>query len=224
VQCNGQPLKAAPGDWWLDKSFGRLDLAGAARVGINAITIRAAPFTMYHELEPAYLLGEFALLPGASGFIIAPDRPLELGPWNAQGHPFYASGVSYRERFQIPAPAVRNRYVVALTDWYGSVAKVLVNGQLAGYIGYPPWQCDVTKQLKAGVNEIDLVVVGTLKNTLGPHHGKPGLGTAWPGMFQKGPNPGPPPGNEYDTVGYGLFAPFALQESSSSDSSLKLKP
>jgi hypothetical protein len=29
-------------------------------------------------------------------------------------------------------------------------------------------------------------------------------------MFQKAPNPGPPPGASYSTVGYGLFEPFAL--------------
>ena len=41
-------------------------------------------------------------------------------------------------------------------------------------------------------NTIEVTVIGTLKNTLGPHHGKPALGTAWPAMFQKAPSPGPP--------------------------------
>jgi len=29
-------------------------------------------------------------------------------------------------------------------------------------------------------------------------------------MFQRGPNPGPPAGPEYDTVGYGLSEPFTV--------------
>jgi hypothetical protein len=29
-------------------------------------------------------------------------------------------------------------------------------------------------------------------------------------MFQKGPDQGPPPGNAYHTLGYGLFEPFSL--------------
>lgn len=65
-------------------------------------------------------------------------------------------------------------------------------------------------------NEIEVVVIGTLKNTLGPHHGKPGLGRAWPGMFQRGPNPGPPPGADYATVGYGLFEPLVLKQATRS--------
>jgi len=91
------------------------------------------------------------------------------------------------------------------------VAKVKVNGAPVGIIDAPPWQLEVTSALRRGGNRIEVVVVGTLKNTLGPHHGQPGLGTAWPGMFQKGPASGPPPGSEYDTVGYGLMAPFVLK-------------
>ena len=99
-----------------------------------------------------------------------------------------------------------------LPNWYGSVARVLVNGKAAGYISAPPWECDVTRQLKRGKNRIEVVVIGTLKNTLGPHHGKQPLGSAWPSMFQNGPKDGPPPGSEYSTVGYGLFEPFVLQQ------------
>jgi hypothetical protein len=101
---------------------------------------------------------------------------------------------------------------VALTNWYGSVAEVRVNGEVAGYIGAPPWQCDVTGQVSNGDNTVEVIVIGTLKNTLGPHHGKPSLGTAWPGMFQRAPMSGPPPGSEYDTVGYGLSEPFQFKQ------------
>jgi hypothetical protein len=31
-------------------------------------------------------------------------------------------------------------------------------------------------------------------------------------MFQKGPPNGPPPGLAYDTVGYGLFKPFTVEQ------------
>jgi hypothetical protein len=87
-----------------------------------------------------------------------------------------------------------------------------VNGKAAGYIDAPPWEKDVTKWIKRGQNNIEVAVYGTLKNTLGPHHGKPGLGAAWPGNFQKGTTPGPASGTSYDTVAYGLFAPFILKQ------------
>ena len=91
------------------------------------------------------------------------------------------------------------------------MAKVTVNGRLAGYVTHQPWDCEVTPWIKRGVNAIQVQVIGTLKNTLGPHHGSPGLGSAWPAMFQKGPDKGLPPGSQYATVGYGLFEPFVLQ-------------
>jgi hypothetical protein len=222
ITCNGQPVKAKRNDWWLDKAFGRIGLASAARIGENVITIQASPFTMYHELEPAYVLGGFTLKPADRGFVITPDQDLTLGTasqasaaavrqgWNLQGHPFYSAGVSYRERFDVEQRA--GRFMVILPNWYGSVAKVTVNGKPAGFIDAPPWECDVTKWVKRGQNEVEVTVIGTLKNTLGPHHDNPALGAAWPGSFHKGPNSGPPPGANYSTVAYGLFEPFVLEQ------------
>ena len=130
--------------------------------------------------------------------------------WNEQGHPFYAAGVAYAQKFEVAKPA--GRYRVALPDWYGSVAEVKVNGKSAGYISAPPWECDVTELVKRGANTIEVVVIGTLKNPLGPHHGNPPTGSAWPAMFRNGPTDGPPPGERYSTIGYGLFEPFVLRQ------------
>jgi len=222
ITCNDQQVKAKRNDWWLDKAFGRIGIASAARVGENVVTIKASPFTMFHELEPAYVLGDFALKATDKGFGIAPVRVLSLGQsgqpgspsvragWNLQGHPFYSAGVSYKESFDVKERA--GRFAVRLPNWYGSVAKVVVNGKLAGFIDSPPWDCDVTKWVKRGRNEVEVTVIGTLKNTLGPHHGNPALGAAWPGGFHVGPSPGPPPGASYSTVAYGLFEPFVLRQ------------
>ncbi len=231
ITCNGQLLKPKPNDWWLDRAFGRMDLASAARMGENVVTVKASPFTMFHELEAAYVLGNFTLKPADKGFIVGPDHPFAPGScekpaagqsnpagsatnsnrigWNLLGHPFYSAGVSYRERFDVDKPS--GRYVVALPSWYGSVAKVTVNGRFAGYIDAPPWECEVSRWLLRGRNDIEVIVIGTLKNTLGPHHGNPALGVAWPGTFQKAPESGPPPGAAYSTVAYGLFEPFVLK-------------
>jgi len=53
-------------------------------------------------------------------------------------------------------------------------------------------------------------VIGTLKNTLGPHHAGQLRGFAEPFSFERAPEHGPPPGTKYDTIGYGLFQPPAL--------------
>ncbi|MCU0960919.1 MAG: hypothetical protein MUF48_12510 [Pirellulaceae bacterium] len=404
ITCNGSPVTAPAGSWWLDKSFGKIDLTRVARPGPNAVTLRAQPFTMFHEIAPAYVLGDFSLRATASGFVIVPPETLVMdralahatdiegvawlssgigfqrdpaaeegndgapyiafdlgkltnlsaidiwnyneaaatgrgirrlevrgsatpegpaawslhlgtfdlarapgGPagtktafaqrlpieangvryikftivsnhngvtfpatdggtdhafvglsevrfytpqnstplagvtirgvsselvveggfdrravhavdgsglgevpqgWHQQGMPFYADAVAYTQSFRVDQP--RGRYRVAVPKWYGSVAKVVVNDQLCGHLVSQPWEVDVTSAIRPGENSVQILVTGTLKNTLGPHHGSPGVGSAWPGMFQQGPEQGPPPGAAYHTLGYGLFEPFAL--------------
>ena len=454
ITCNGKPVSAKEGDWWLDKSFGKVDLSTAAKIGANEVTVTARPMTMWHELEAAYLIGDFSLESAGKGFRVRAPKQLTLLPrediddihtgdlervswltsgvgfapesglkddrephvvfdlggeklvtsmkiwnynernltkrginqlkvyssntptlppkeqpatqrgrgrgnqaaepthrligefaltegssngpqtlvfeapvvdrlckylvfeiisnhngvtypipepkegeepqtfddnafvglaeikvyhqfqsggiyeieplvvskvsselvvrshertvkhivdgsglirpergWNRQGMPFYADGVAYTQTFDLgnvepmshqhrqlltgeiviytePAP----KFVVSLGKWYGSVAKVIVNGNEAGYIGFAPWECDISKHVKQGRNEISVVVIGTPKNLLGPHHGGAIRGTAWPGMFMNAPKDGPPAGRNYDVIGYGMFEPFVVLE------------
>jgi hypothetical protein len=211
IACNGVAAKLIPGAWWLDRSFGRIDLKTAARVGENSVTIKASPFTVFHELEPAYVLGNFSLRSAQSGFVIVRETPLKLLTlgWNGQGHPFFSGGVAYGEAFDVPRPS--GRYFVELSAWLGSVAKVAVNGEPAGTIAWRPWECEVTDLLRPGRNTIEVSVIGTLRNTLGPHHAGPPRGIVAPGMFTQAPASGPPPGEQYSTIGYGLFRPFVLR-------------
>ncbi len=212
ITCNGKTIAARDGAWWLDKSFGRIDITNFARLGENTVKIKASPFTIYHELEPAYVLGEFKVKPEEAGFVIIGEQESNLKPgnWKDQGNWFYADRVSYRQTFDISRPA--GSYVVELHDWYGSVAEIKVNGQSAGYVGYQPFQRDITDWIRTGEIAVEVIVTGTLKNTLGPHHAGSGVGSAWPGMFQKGPENGPPAGRRYHTIGYGLFEPFVLKQ------------
>jgi hypothetical protein len=210
ITCNGKAVSPIKDQWWLDKSFGKLDITSAAKPGENTVTLKASPMTIYHELEPVYLLGDFALKATDQGFEIGPASGLNLGEWDRQGCPFYAADVSYSQTFTVAKPA--GRYMVELSEWYGSVAEVLVNGRSAGFIAYQPWRIDVTEQIKPGLNKVSVVVTGTLKNMLGPHHAGEGLGAAWPNMFHDGPETGPPPGKQYHTISYGLFKPFTLEQ------------
>ena len=218
ITCNGKAVKAKQGSWWLDKSFGKIDISSAVKTGENKVTIKACPFTVSDEIAAIYIVGDFRVEPNDFGFVIVRDEPMQTGPWNKQGYPFYGDGVSYKQRFNVrqtdgrPGLAERGRggHFVRLTGWYGSVAKVLVNGKEAGYIWHQPWQCDVTGQIKKGDNEIEVIVIGTLKNTLGLHHGRQSPGQVSPGAFREAPPTGPPAGSKYQTIPYGLFEPFEL--------------
>lgn len=210
ITCNGQEVVAGEGAWWLDRAFGRIGLVGVAREGMNELRLEARPFTILHELEPVYVRGSFALESGERGFVIVEDSGLVCGEagWNAQGHPFYSGGVEYRREVDWDGKSDSVR--VRLPSWYGSVATVSVNGKEAGVFVSAPWEVDVSDVMRRGRNEVVVKVVGTLKNTLGPHHAGAGRGSAWPGMFHQGPKQGPPAGAKYDTIGYGLFAPFEV--------------
>ena len=215
LTCNDQTVSPIPGEWWLDKAFGKIDISKTARKGENIFTIKASPMTIYHELESAYVLGHFSLKAVDKGFTIVETKPITLTQaedqgWDKQGYPFYAAGVTYTETFDVAK--TEGQFKVRLTNWYGSVAKVTVNDQLAGYIAYQPWDCDVTEWIKPGSNKVEVTVIGTLKNTLGPHHFGPVSGRAWPSMFKEGPETGPPAGKDYHTLSYGMFEPFMLEQ------------
>lgn len=208
ITCNGKAVKAKQGSWWLDKSFGKIDISSAVKTGENKVTIKACPFTVYDEIASVYVLGDFRVEPNDSGFVIVRDEPMQTGPWNKQGYPFYGHGVSYKQRFNVRQ--TDGRHYIRLTRWNGSVAKVRVNGREAGYIWHQPWQCDVTSQIKKGNNEIEVIVIGTLKNTLGLHHSKQSPGQVRPQAFREAPPTGPPAGIKYNVIPYGLFEPFEL--------------
>ncbi|MDR3197971.1 MAG: hypothetical protein LBU34_08910 [Planctomycetaceae bacterium] len=395
IYCNDQEVKPQADSWWLDKSFGKIDLSKVAKVGKNSVKIVAQPMTIEHELEPAYLLGDFSLQKSDKGFIVVPPQPLSLElhkqanvlkhseeiehvawlsagvgfrpnkpelkdiapslqfdfgkeqqiamiriwnyneqnlkqrgvktleitglgkidlpvgdglayelpfnspqkfqtisfqilanhnsvtypiaensqpkdngfaglaevqfltkeddklvpikdvtvkasselvldshdrkakylvdgsgfnsikpTWNQQGMPFYTGKVEYSQTFNVEnIDNSTKNYFVKLppspNGWYGSTAQIVVNGQSAGFVVSAPWQVDITKFLGNGKNEIAVVVYGTPKNLLGPHHAGMLRGQAWPSAFHHAPEH-QPNGDAYDTIGYGLFEPFVL--------------
>lgn len=207
VDCNGTPLAAPAGEWWLDRAFGRMDISKCARVGENTLTITARPMNVFHELEAAHIVGDFSLKPAAKGFVIIPSAPLGLGEWKAQGLPLYGHRVAYTATV---TAAPGGRHVLALPAWKGVVAKVLVNGADAGHVCAPPMECDITEKLKPGENTVEVVVYGSLRNTLGPHLGDNSTGLTHPGSWGKAPETGQPAGADYFSMGYGLEKPFEV--------------
>ena len=210
VFINDKEVAAAPGEWWLDRSFGVYPIGGRIVSGRNKLTVKARPFTIHTELEPVYLLGGFRLAAIGRGFEMRSPASLAAGAWNAQGWPFYGEAVRYTKAFVVPEAEAGSSYRLRLGPWLGATAEVFVRGQRIGTAAFPPFEVDLTGSLSAGRNEVSVVVYGTLRNTLGPFHNDPPLGRAWPGSFQQGAKGGLPPGSEYSSVGYGLFEGFQV--------------
>ena len=213
VSINGNQIQPLENRWWLDKAFGAFDIGRYVVDGENRILLKSSPFTIYTELQPVFILGDFALDSRETGFGIVSATSLKLGSWAEQGMPFYGGRIEYTKKVQLSDADLKSQKVfVLLQKWSGVVAEILVNGKNAGLIGFEPFELDIRQQLKPGVNEVSVIVYGSLKNTLGPHHNNPLLGRAWPGAFQQGAKEGRPPGSKYHVLGYGLLEDFKIEE------------
>ncbi|MCU0247233.1 MAG: hypothetical protein MUC42_11695 [Bryobacter sp.] len=206
VSVNGHIVSPKPGAWWFDRDFAVYEIGAHARTGRNVITLAASPMTIHHELEPVYVLGNFNVRPAERGWTIVPAAALAPGDWTTQGLPHYGHSVVYSREFRLEP---RRSYKVRLGDWKGSVAEVRVNGRPAGLIGWPPYECDITAEARAGINRIEVVVTGSPRNHQGPYHGKPNPGLAAPGSFRAAPYP-QPAGAAYQLLPYGLQAEFQV--------------
>jgi hypothetical protein len=207
VTLNGKEVKPETGKWWLDHNFAVFNIGSSIKEGENIITLKASPMKIHSEVEPVYILGNFSVEPAAKGFIIkAPQSKLTTGSWLTQGLPFYSWGMTYSKEFNVEKN--EGTFEVSLADWKGTVAEVTVNGQPAGLVAFPPYHADVTGFIKQGTNKIDIKIIGSLKNLLGPHHNNPAVGIAAPGMWRNVKIY--PAGKDYQQNDYGLMTDFIL--------------
>lgn len=210
VTVNGKAVDSIPGEWWLDRAFGVYPIGPYVRPGANTIVLEAARMTVHHELEPVHLIGDFGVVPQVRGWKLSAPAPLALGPWKEQRLPFYSHSISYSRAIDLGRAPSHAK--VQLGKWNGTMAEVLVNGKSAGVIGCQPYEADISKFARAGSNQVEVVVYGSLKNLLGPHHGKINRGLASPWSFRNAPAQ-PPAGSEYDLEAYGLFEDFRVTSS-----------
>ena len=207
VFINDSEIKPIPGKWWLDKGFGVFNIEQFVHVGKNKISITAKPFSVHAEIEPVYILENFALSSAEKGWDIIKAKPLQIGSCKNQGMQMYGNEVVYTKKININKNTSQ-KYFVELGKWNGTVATVFVNKKQAGIISLEPYSCDINKYLKNGENEIEVHIIGSLKNTLGPHHNNhaPGLVSPWHWRYVKNY----PSGKDYDVYDYGLMEDFKI--------------
>ena len=204
VSVNGDAVQAQPGKWWLDVDFGVYPIGKLVKPGRNSIKLAARPMSVHNELEPVHIIGDFGVAAQDRGFKIVPASALKLGPWKDQNLPFYSDTVSYSQQFNLERGA---SYKVALGKWEGTVAEVRVNGKSAGIVGWQPYEAPIDGLVNSGSNVIEVLVTGSLKNLLGPHHGNISRGLVSPANVRNGPET-MPPGARYDLLPYGLIEDF----------------
>lgn len=207
VEVNDSLVIPESGKWWLDRAFGVFNVGQMIRKGDNTITLKVSPMKVHAELEPVYVTGDFLLRPAAKGWALAPPvKTLTTGSWKEQGMPFYSWGITYGREYANVEP--EGKFFVSLNNWKGTIAEVYVNGQKADPVAFPPYRSDVSKLIKEGKNKIEVKVIGSLKNLLGPHFNNPAPGMVSPWLWRNVKSY--PPGQDYQMLDYGLYDDFTL--------------
>ncbi len=207
VSVNGMQINPEDGKWWLDREFRVFDISKQVKPGENTITLICSPMKVLAEIEPVYITGNFSVTPAIRGWILEPPvKELTTGSWKEQGIPFYSWGVTYSKEYDFGD--AEGQYLVRLDKWSGTVAEISVNKEPAGIIGFPPFELDITRLAGKGSNTIEVKVIGSLKNLLGPHFNNPAPGLASPWSWRNVESY--PPGEDYQLIDYGLFDEFEV--------------
>jgi hypothetical protein len=165
---NDHPLdlsKASPGE--LPDSL-ELPLEGLTHKGSNRIRLSIGPVhTDEAPLgEPLYLCGPFHVVQTApprlcpAGIITLPD-PRD---WTQFGFPHYSGAMTYAASFELPK-GIQRVCLEASPDQIDPF-EVRVNGQPLGNCCWHPWRIDLSPALRAGRNELKIIVANTLINRI----------------------------------------------------------
>jgi len=200
------PLNDA-GPYW-DATFRRVDVTRYIRDGRNVIELRR-PWQMdprrrdlfigradgwavrtvatETELEPVYLVGDFAVdfpegsrqgnlgsrwMRGRPGIVDEPDRLTGTDLLRA-GYPFF-TGRLVLEREVTLTHTPREAAVLELPSFKAVTATVVVNGHEAGTVWQCPGEVSVDGLLQKGRNHLAIILTTGLRNLLGPHHHEEG--------------------------------------------------
>jgi hypothetical protein len=81
------------------------------------------------------------------------------------GIKYYSGTAIYKKEFEVPSDAIGKSIQVDLGT-IRELAEVKVNGQSCGIVWTPPFRVDITKALKPGVNQLEVVVVNFWPNRI----------------------------------------------------------
>lgn len=140
------------------------------------------------ELESIYLLGDFsvktneAFLPterralwyGGSFVIDRMEPTLPINDLTTSGYPFFSGRMTLSAAVKIPAAKDGGRILLRFGRPDAIVVNVSVNGRFVKTLAWGPYEADITDALRDGENQIELELVGSNRNLLGPHHNNEG--------------------------------------------------
>lgn len=198
VLVNGEPAVFSGDSWYRERAFRTAPVREALVTGANTIELRRdfqppslPKFRLgglFHrstgvELEAIALVGDFAVSGARSPrpqqeravryapeFVVVTETGVCVGDLIADGYSFYAGTVTLSTTAELSEPPDGRRAYLTLGSLDAAVAAVRVNGTDVGAIGWRPLELDITEAIRSGTNRVEIDVVSTLRNLLGPHH------------------------------------------------------
>lgn len=109
---------------------------------------------------------------------------LSTGDWSKEGAlRYYSGGMYYRTTCRLPEDSKGKRIMLDLGDVVAT-CEIKINNQSAGILISPPYEVDITPYVKAGQNNIEVLVYSTLSNHYQtiptPYRGDPKAGLIGP--------------------------------------------
>lgn len=166
IWLNGEEVPVAVSGWYVDEDIRTVPLP-TVQAGMNELTV-LLPVTVVRQLEPCYLLGEFAVITDGVAITLRPATPLAIG-FTAPGRygmPFYGGTVIYRTQIDTEECMAE----VSVPDFAAPCIRLLVDGVDAGLIAWAPFTVRVP--LSRGQHQLEFVCYGNRNNTFGPIHNR----------------------------------------------------
>jgi hypothetical protein len=157
------------------------------------------PYERYgSEIESLYLTGDFAIKADSSlrpaepsqhnvrgflvpkpvhhfaSFMITKEKALFSGDLVTQGYPFYNGSFSLNKTFEISSIDKDKKYLLKFPLSEAIIIKVNINGKDLPPVAWSPWEVDITDAIKEGSNSVNITLINSLRNLLGPHHNSEG--------------------------------------------------
>lgn len=165
ITLNGQQVESKLQGWFLDKAFQKIALP-KLQTGINTLELTCS-YKNSMELENCYLLGDFGVT--VERKITAEPKHLQIGDWTQQGLFHYCGSITYCYDFIWEG---KSRVELRLGEYRAICISVHI-----GNVTYEiPWDMgetvDITEAFIMGANRVQIEVMGSPRNMLGPFHYK----------------------------------------------------
>ncbi|MCM8818588.1 MAG: hypothetical protein NC915_03820 [Candidatus Omnitrophica bacterium] len=192
IKINNKHLKIEKVDEWIDTSFKKVKIPkemikkGKNKIEMSIVfippkkknTLIFKPDGV--EIENIYLLGNFIVKAKKIEYknggyflnnfnISKKEKAITEEDLNTQGYPFYTGSIVAIKEINIDVKE-KERIFLRFEEFNGIVAKIEINNNEVGIVYFPPYEIEITKYVKNGVNNIKIELFSSLRNLLGPHH------------------------------------------------------